>query len=150
MRKVLLVAEGTVLSKESLMCAVNLCKRTSAALLVVNVVDCPREHTYWADVHKRLVRERLDEAARNIDPLLEAARAQGIEVELVREAGDPDALLARLARSEGSMLAALVSRETPAPVRAGIPHSYADPIRQLFERLQGLFGCPLVEVKARK
>jgi len=151
-RKVLLMAEGCSLHKESLMCAVNLCKRTSATLLVVNVVDCPKEHTYWVDVHRRLVRERLEEAARNIDPLLDEARAQGVAVELVRQVGQMDAVLKELAASSANPLVAVAGQIEP---ETGVPDAAAQSacaasLRRLVERIEALFGCPFVAVKARK
>jgi hypothetical protein len=149
-RKVLLVAEGTLLARESLMCAVNLCQRTSADLLVLNVVACPKEHTYWLEVQRRLERERLEEAARNIDPLIAEAREEGVRVELVRQVGDMDAALAELARREAGMLAVIVGQAEPATARATAPRLARQPVRGLFERLEGLFGCPFVTVKARK
>jgi len=149
-RKVLLVAEGTTLSRESLMCAVNLCLRTKATLLVLNAVPCPREHTYWMDVQRRLERDRLEEATRNIDPLLADVRSQGVEVELVRQVGETGAMLAGLAKSEGGMLAVIAGQPEPAKARANTSALRAEPVRRLFERIQALFGCPFVAVKARK
>ncbi len=148
-QKVLLLAEGTALARESLMCAVNLCQRTSASLLVVNAVDCPRDHTYWIEVHRRLVNERLEEAARNIDPLLKEARAQGVAVELVRQAGRMEALLRGVAEGlEGGLLAVIAGN--PEPPKAASPTFCSEPFRRLSENIQALFGCPLVAVRAKR
>lgn len=147
-RKVLLVAEGTTLSKESLLCALNLCQRTCSELVVLNVVACPREHTYWADVHRRLVRERLAEAARRIDPLLEEARAQGVALTLVRREGDTESALSELARSQGGLVAVVATEPAASPSASRA--RCAAPLRRAVERIQALFGCPLVAVKARK
>ena len=150
-RKVLLVVEGTQLNRESLMCALHLCQRTSAELLVLNVVACPQEHTYWADVHRRLVSERLSEAARRIDPLLDEVRAQGVAVELVRQAGDTEAVLGQLAQDRGGLVAVVASQPpSPARARSAARQACAGPVRRQVARIETLFGCPLVAVKARK
>lgn len=147
-KKVLLLVEGTRLSRDSLLCAVSLCRRTSASLLVLNTVPCSPRHTYWVDVRRRLERELTDEAARHIDPLLEEARRQGIEVECRRQVGEAEGLLADLAAQEGTMLAVVAGETEPAHVRAASPAAH--PVQRLFQRIQTLFGCPLVAVKARK